>query len=78
MKCKVFHLGDYRRNAMRGAPLPEDYFSETPSEETRDIKAEILQTVQSDMFFYLNSENGQVVIYEYVVCVHSLWLMTVR
>lgn len=62
----VFHLGDYRRQAMGSHPVPEDYFWVKATEETEHLREQILETCRTDLLHFFDIENGQVGIYDAV------------
>lgn len=59
-------MGDYRRIALNGKPLPEDYFSANASPETLKFRSEVLETCRQDFLDFFDKENGQVGIYDAV------------
>jgi 6-phosphofructo-2-kinase / fructose-2,6-biphosphatase 4 len=66
VKAKVFHLGDYRRQALGSKGLPDDYFWSHATTETQSLRAQILDTCRQDLLDFFDKENGQVGIYDAV------------
>ena len=66
VKVHVFHLGDYRRQALGSNTLPDDYFWVKASEETQKLRRQILETCRTDLLNFFDVENGQVAIYDAV------------
>jgi len=66
VKAQVFHLGDYRREALGGSPLPEDYFWLNPTESTILLRDRVMEMCRDDLLRFFNHENGQVGIYDAV------------
>jgi len=63
---RVFHLGDYRRQALGTQILPDDYFWANATEDTRALRAQILEKCRTDLLSFFDNENGQVGIYDAV------------
>jgi 6-phosphofructo-2-kinase/fructose-2,6-biphosphatase 4 len=66
VKARVFHLGDYRREALGNRAPPDDYFWAKATEETIRLRQQILETCRADLLRFFNKENGQVGIYDAV------------
>ena len=66
VKVRVFHLGDYRREALGQRQLPDDYFWANATTETLRLRRQILETCRNDLLHFLDQENGQVGIYDAV------------
>jgi 6-phosphofructo-2-kinase/fructose-2,6-biphosphatase 4 len=66
VKVRVFHLGDYRRKVLGARTVPEDYFSPRAADQTRCLRAEVLDTCRADLLNFFDKENGQVGIYDAV------------
>jgi hypothetical protein len=66
VKVRVFHLGDYRREALGQKQLPDDYFWANATTETLRLRRQILETCRNDLLHFLDQENGQVGIYDAV------------
>ena len=66
VKVNVFHLGDYRRKALNGKKIPEDYFWANARPETKELRQQVLETCKKDFIDFFDKENGQVGIYDAV------------
>jgi hypothetical protein len=66
VKVRVFHLGDYRREALGSRPIPDDYFWTKATDETKRLRKQILETCRTDLLRFFDEENGQVGIYDAV------------
>jgi 6-phosphofructo-2-kinase len=66
VKVRVFHLGDYRRQALGTQTLPDDYFWADATEDTKALRARILEKCRTDLLSFFDDENGQVGIYDAV------------
>ena len=66
VKVRVFHLGDYRREALGQRQIPDDYFWANATSETLRLRRQILETCRGDLLHFLDQENGQVGIYDAV------------
>jgi 6-phosphofructo-2-kinase / fructose-2,6-biphosphatase 4 len=66
VKVRVFHLGDYRRQALGHQALPDDYFWTKSTEETNRLRNQIQETCRTDLLNFFDQENGQVGIYDAV------------
>jgi 6-phosphofructo-2-kinase len=66
VKVRVFHLGDYRREALGARNLPDDYFWAKATDETQRLRQQILETCRLDLLKFFDTENGQVGIYDAV------------
>jgi predicted kinase len=66
VRVHVFHLGDYRRQALGHTLPPDDYFWTKATDETQRIRQQILETCQADLLHFFDKENGQVGIYDAV------------
>ena len=66
VKVHVFHLGDYRRQALGNRLPPDDYFWTKATDETQHLRQQILETCRTDLLNFFDKENGQVGIYDAV------------
>jgi len=67
VKSRIFHLGDYRRAIIGpGDEVPDDYFFVNASPASVLLRNKILKQCRDDIYHFLNSENGQVAIYDAV------------
>jgi 6-phosphofructo-2-kinase / fructose-2,6-biphosphatase 4 len=66
VKARVFHLGDYRRKALKGKQLPGDYFWTTAGGDTKELRSFVLEECKRDFVDFFDKENGQVGIYDAV------------
>lgn len=67
VKTRIFHLGDYRRAIVGpGQEVPDDYFFVNASPSSVLLRNKILKQCRDDIYHFLNSENGQVAIYDAV------------
>jgi 6-phosphofructo-2-kinase/fructose-2,6-biphosphatase 4 len=67
VKTRIFHLGDYRRAIVGpGQEIPDDYFFVNASPSSVLLRNKILKQCRDDIYHFLNSENGQVAIYDAV------------
>ena len=62
----VFHLGDYRRQALGHKHLPDDYFWAIATEETLALRRHIMEKCRADLLNFFEKEKGQVGIYDAV------------
>jgi hypothetical protein len=60
VKVRVFHLGDYRRQVLGTKGLPEDYFWAKATDETMQLRQQIMDTCRSDLLNFFDVEKGQV------------------
>jgi 6-phosphofructo-2-kinase len=60
VKVRVFHLGDYRRQVLGTKSLPEDYFWAKATDETMQLRQQIMDTCRSDLLNFFDVEKGQV------------------
>ena len=60
VKVRVFHLGDYRRRVLGSKGLPEDYFWPKATDETMQLRRQIMETCRSDLLNFFDVEKGQV------------------
>ncbi|KAI9747803.1 MAG: hypothetical protein M1815_003892 [Lichina confinis] len=67
VKTRAFHLGDYRRATVGpGKDVPDDYFFVNASASSVLLRQKVLKKCREDIYHFLDSENGQVAIYDAV------------
>ncbi|KAK4969231.1 hypothetical protein LTR66_011741 [Elasticomyces elasticus] len=67
VKTRIFHLGDYRRATVGpGNEVPADYFFTNASASSVILRNKILKRCREDIYHFLDSENGQIAIYDAV------------
>jgi len=66
VKVRVFHLGDYRRQVLGTKGLPEDYFWARATDETLQLREQIVDTCRKELLEFFDVEKGQVGIYDAV------------
>ena len=72
LSCKAFHLSDYRREALKGADMPADYFffddDAKVREQTKSLRNKVAAECFSDILQFLSKDgqNGQIIIYDAV------------
>lgn len=66
VNAHTFHLGDYRRQILGAAAMPNDYFYVNASPETVKLRQKFMGACRQDMLEFFNDERGQVAIYDAV------------